>query len=85
MVEQLSVPHQHTPSLQEVVQGLDDTQLAASLRGIDDDQVQRIVQCLHGLNNYGNQRLEQSGVQSWARDAQAISPYYPHPATGYYI
>jgi hypothetical protein len=62
MVEQLSVPHQHTPSLQEVVQGLDDTQLAASLRGIDDDQVQRIVQCLHGLNNYGNQRLEQSGM-----------------------
>lgn len=56
MVEQLAVSSQHYPSLQEVVQGLDDTQLAASLRGIDAHQVQRIVQCLRG-----NRHLDQGG------------------------
>ncbi|RKL14527.1 hypothetical protein BFJ63_vAg13284 [Fusarium oxysporum f. sp. narcissi] len=99
MVEQLAVSSQHYPSLQEVVQGLDDTQLAASLRGIDANQVQRIVQCLRG-----NRHLDQGEVQPWPRDAQSIvevqpwprdpqamseyyyqNPYQTSSATGYYI
>lgn len=56
MVEQLAVPNHPSHSLQEVVQGLDDTQLAASLRAIDTDQVHRIIRCLRG-----NRRLDQNG------------------------
>jgi hypothetical protein len=57
MVEQLAVPNQPSHSLQQVVQGLDDTQLAASLRAIDTDQVHRIIQCLRR-----NRRHNQNGM-----------------------
>lgn len=57
MFEQLAVPNHPSHSLQEVVQGLDDTQLAASLRAIDTDQVHRIIRCLRG-----NRRLNHSGI-----------------------